>query len=58
MRNILVPTDFSDCADFAIKAAMMLAARFGSKVFLLNSQNLPPYWENLPEAEKTKWALA
>ena len=58
MINILVPTDFSDCAEYAVQTAILFAERFGAKIFLLNSQNLPPYWDNLPKEEKTKWALA
>ncbi|MEZ4957310.1 MAG: universal stress protein [Saprospiraceae bacterium] len=58
MKNILVPTDFSDCAKHALVAAVLWANRFGSKLFVLNSQNLPPYWDNLPAEEKSKWALA
>ncbi len=56
MKSILVPTDFSDCAGYATDAAIQLAERFNAKVYLLNSQNLPPYWDNLPEGEKLKWA--
>ena len=55
MKSILVPTDFSDCAGYATDAAVQLAKRFNAKVYLLNSQNLPPYWDNLPEEEKSKW---
>ncbi len=58
MKNILVPTDFSECAKYAFNAAVLWASRFGSKIFLLNSQDLPPYWDNLPQDEKSKWTLA
>lgn len=34
--NILVPTDFSDCADQAVEAATELAVKFGGKVSLLH----------------------
>ena len=36
MKNLLIPTDFSDCAGEALKAGMQLARRFGSKVHLLH----------------------
>ncbi len=55
MKNILVPTDFSPCARNATEAAVSLAKRCGAKVHLLNSQDLPPYWDNLPQEEKLKW---
>ena len=56
MKNILVPTDFSKCSKYAVDAAVLLAKRFGAKVHLLNSLDLPPYWSSLPEQEKSKWA--
>ena len=55
MKNILVPTDFSDCAYYAIDAASQLAKRFNAKLHILYSQDLPPYWDNLPKNEKEKW---
>lgn len=36
MQNILIPTDFSSCASNALKFALELAAKVGSKVFILN----------------------
>jgi len=36
IRNILVPTDFSDCASTALEYAKALAAQFGSRVHLLH----------------------
>ncbi len=56
MKNILVPTDFSPCANNATDAAVSLARRCGAKVHLLNSQDLPPYWDSLPKKEQSKWA--
>ena len=56
MKNILVPTDFSKCADNALNAASKLATRFDAVLHVLHSEDLPPYWEHLPEAEKKKWA--
>ena len=56
MKNILVPTDFSECASFAVDAAAMFAKRFQANVHVLNSQDLPPYWDHLPNQEKEKWS--
>ncbi len=57
MRNILVPTDFSKNADYALKAAVMMSRQSGAKLHLLNCQDLPPYWDNLPKEEKEKWDI-
>lgn len=35
-RNILVPTDFSDCSKNALKAALCLAAQYGAAVSVLH----------------------
>lgn len=40
MKNILIPTDFSACADFAVDAGIKLAERFNTQVHLLHC--LPP----------------
>ncbi|MEO1262536.1 MAG: universal stress protein [Bacteroidota bacterium] len=56
MKRILVPTDFSECAANALDAAAQLAERFDATLHLLHSEDLPPYWEQLPEEEKQKWA--
>ena len=56
MKSILVPTDFSDCAANALDVAAKLAKRFGATLYLLHSEDLPPYWEQLPETEKQKWS--
>ncbi|MFV8226323.1 universal stress protein [Christiangramia aquimixticola] len=41
MRNILVPTDFSDRAENALKVAAQLARKFDSEIFLLHMLELP-----------------
>lgn len=41
MKNILVPTDFSGAADAALKYALKLATNTDSKVFILNSYEIP-----------------
>lgn len=41
MKNILVPTDFSSSADIALRYALKLAERFETKLFVLNSYEVP-----------------
>ena len=41
MKRILVPTDFSEHADEALKLAAKIAKKNGSKIFLLNLLELP-----------------
>jgi nucleotide-binding universal stress UspA family protein len=41
LSNILVPVDFSDCADNAIRFAVAIALRTGAKLTLFHSVHLP-----------------
>lgn len=41
MKKILVPTDFSDQAENALKVAAQLAKKFNSEIFLLHMLELP-----------------
>ena len=58
MKNILVPTDFSDQAEKALKVAAQLARRFDGEIFLLHMLELPLQLidpvggggQNMPEA--------
>ncbi|QNJ97799.1 universal stress protein [Constantimarinum furrinae] len=56
MKRILVPTDFSDQAENALKIAAQMAAKFNSEIFLLHSMEVPLHLANsgdtgsLPEA--------
>lgn len=58
MKNILVPTDFSDQAEKALKVAAQLARRFDGEIYLLHMLELPLQLidpvhgssHNLPEA--------
>lgn len=52
MKNILIPTDFSACATYAVEAGMGLAKRFDSKVYLLHNMQLLPDWQNMTQAER------
>ncbi|HKJ49666.1 MAG TPA: universal stress protein [Christiangramia sp.] len=58
MKNILVPTDFSDQAEKALKVAAQLARRLNGEIFLLHMLELPLQLidpvggggQNMPEA--------
>lgn len=41
LRRILVPTDFSDCANAALDHALFIARRFGARVDVLSIWALP-----------------
>ncbi|HET8839786.1 MAG TPA: universal stress protein [Flavobacteriaceae bacterium] len=41
MKRILVPTDFSDQAENALKVAAQLAKKYGSEIYLLHMLELP-----------------
>ena len=36
MKKILVPTDFSEQADYALEAASQLARKYDSEIYLLH----------------------
>ncbi len=44
MNKILVPTDFSDCANNAKNAALEIAKRNGAEIHFLHSVNTPVDW--------------
>lgn len=55
MKRILVPTDFSNFAENALKAAAQLARRFDAELYLMHSLELPFHLANaekndIPEA--------
>ena len=52
MKKILVPTDFSDCANYATEVAMALAEFYKSELILYHQMTLPLNWSNLSEDEK------
>ena len=45
MKRILVPTDFSDCAGYALDAAIKIADRSGAEVHLLHKIKLDPNFD-------------
>ena len=52
--KILVPTDFSVCASYALEAACMVGEKFGSEIHLYHSAMLPEEWEDLSIEDKVK----
>lgn len=55
MKNILVPTDFSDCANDAADYAIKLAARTKAKINFLHLQDTPVDWVKLPKSEEKNY---
>lgn len=49
MKKILVPTDFSDCADLAVEAAVRLAKQNGAAIYFLHYLSVPDDWADMPE---------
>lgn len=46
IKKILLPTDFSECAYYALKAAAHLAKKFNAELHLLHTVNMPNYEES------------
>jgi len=55
MKNILVPTDFSDCAHKACDFAIQLAAKADAHISFLHLQDTPVDWVKLPKNEESKF---
>lgn len=53
LDNILIPTDFSACADHALTHAVEVADRFGARLHILHVVNeLDPDWYGITEAQE------
>ncbi len=53
MKKILVPTDFSDCAEAAAETAIRIAKKAGAEIHFLHTLFTPVNWVNIPfEREK------
>ncbi|MFK8006308.1 MAG: universal stress protein [Saprospiraceae bacterium] len=52
MKNILVPTDFSACANNAIELGFAFAEFFDAKLYLFSCVDIPENWENLSKTEQ------
>ena len=46
MKNILIPTDFSDAANHAADLAVRLATKHGSEIYLIHSVDVPDTWQD------------
>lgn len=46
MRKILVPTDFSECAEHAAEVAASIAKKTGARLYVLHVMNIPVYDRN------------
>ena len=46
MKKILVPTDFSECAEHAAEVAANLAKRTGARLYMLHIMDIPVYDRN------------
>lgn len=58
MKHVLVPTDFSDCAQNATKVAVRLAQKFGAALHFYSCISLPSNWDQLTEEQRQKNAKA
>ncbi|MEZ4825210.1 MAG: universal stress protein [Bacteroidia bacterium] len=55
MRKILVPTDFSDCAGYALDTAVKLAEKFGSELHIYHRADIDPgFDENSPQHDSVE----
>jgi len=52
MKSILIPTDFSLCAQNAENATMQLAKKFNAKVYLFHHADIPEDWEEMLVSER------
>ena len=55
MKNILVPTDFSDNCDSAASLAIEMAALFNSEIHFLHQLNTPVNWVKLDKMEEQNY---
>ncbi len=52
MKKILVPTDFSDCANNASNIALELAQKMSAEIHFLHFTSIPVNWINLSDQKK------
>jgi nucleotide-binding universal stress UspA family protein len=52
MKTILVPHDFSACADNALNQAIYLAAKTGAELHIYHVAALHPYWKQLSSTDQ------
>ncbi len=57
MKTIIVPVDFSKQSEYALKAAVSMAKKYGSKIFALHMLELSEALINSPEGMQQEQAL-
>ena len=55
MKHILVPTDFSECAQYALDAALLFAKKFEASIHLYSCLNLPKNWMELDNEKQNEY---
>ena len=55
MKHILVPTDFSESAQYALDAAILFAKKFDANIHLYSCLNLPKNWEDMTKEERQNY---
>jgi len=58
MKNILIPTDFSACANYATEAAFLFAEKLGANLHFLTCIHIPHDWDNYSEERKNNYPEA
>lgn len=56
MKNILVPTDFSACANNALDVGVGMAKTFNAQLHVLTKMDLPKDWDQIKSHEKVQFA--
>jgi nucleotide-binding universal stress UspA family protein len=52
MKKILVPTDFSECANNAWQASLILAQKTGAEIHFLHVADIPTDWRSMGDGNK------
>lgn len=52
IKNILVPTDFTQSSVYALQAAIKFAKKISGQIYLFHQIDLPKGWDNMTEEEK------
>ncbi|MDW3646783.1 MAG: universal stress protein [Bacteroidia bacterium] len=58
LKNILVPTDFSDNSRQTLKAAVTFTQKIKGQIYLYHRSNLPPNWDAATDEQKRFNTLA
>lgn len=55
VKNIFIPTDFSDCANYAVDAGLKYAQQFGATLHLYHWLEMPVNWSAMTAAERAQF---